>query len=142
MNKHVFLLFISFFICSFAFADYTIKNVYRFDNIDMIKNIDSSSIVNLTVNGFSEDSNGNKATSKCLVHVIEGTISGNCEAIDQDGDIEYSTVLRDMSKGNVGELKRIGGTGKYENKSSTCEYTVHLTDFKVGVGYLTASCKE
>ena len=26
---------------------------------------------------------------------------------------------------------RIGGTGKYANKTSTCEYTVVLTDFKV-----------
>ena len=127
---------------SIVYADYTVKNVYRFDNIDMIKSTDSSSIISLTVNGFSEDSNGNKATSKCLVDVVKGTISGHCEAIDQDGDIEYSTVNRNMSEGNVGILQRTGGTGKYANKTSVCEYTVELTDFKVGVGYLTASCKE
>ena len=39
-------------------------------------------------------------------------------------------------------MRRIGGTGKYENTSSTCEYVVELTDFTVGVGYLTANCKE
>tara|TARA_B100000686_G_scaffold143292_1_gene150835 strand:+ start:33182 stop:33607 length:426 start_codon:yes stop_codon:yes gene_type:complete len=127
---------------SITYADYTVKNVYRFDNIDMIKNADGSNVLNLTVNGVSEDSNGNKATSKCLVNVLDGIISGNCEAVDQDGDIEYSKVERNINKGNVGELKRIGGTGKYANKSSTCEYTVELTDFKIGVGYLTASCKE
>ena len=42
-------------------ADYTMKSVYRFDNVDMIKNMDDSTILNLTVNGFQEDSNGNKA---------------------------------------------------------------------------------
>ena len=45
-------------VSSIANADYSIKNVYKFDNIDMIKNIDNSSIINMTVNGVSEDSNG------------------------------------------------------------------------------------
>ena len=130
------------FATSIAYADYTIKNVYRFDNTDMIKNVDGSNIMYTTVTGVSEDSNGNRSTSKCLINVINGVISGNCENLDQDGDIEYSTVTRNLNKGNVGELKRIGGTGKYENTSSTCEYTVEITDFKIGVGYLTASCVE
>ena len=130
------------FATSIASADYTIKNVYRFDNTDMIKNVDGSNIMYTTVTGVSEDSNGNRSTSKCLINVINGVISGNCENLDQDGDIEYSTVTRNLNKGNVGELKRIGGTGKYENTSSICEYTVEITDFKIGVGYLTASCVE
>ena len=66
----------------------------------------------------------------------------SCEGSDKDGDIEYTTVERDISKGNKGIMRRIGGTGKYENTSSTCEYVVELTDFAVGVGYLTANCKE
>ena len=125
-----------------AIADYDFENVYRFDNIDMIKNSDGSNVANMSVNGFSKDSNGNSATSKCLISLRNGVVKGNCQGTDQDGDIEYSTVERDLSKGNVGKIMRIGGTGKYANKTSTCEYTVVLTDFKVGVGYLTGKCKE
>ena len=123
-------------------ADYTMKSVYKFDNVDTIKNMDDSNILNLTVNGFQEDSNGNNATSKCLISLINNVLNGNCQGTDQDGDIEYSTVERDLSKGNVGTILIKGGTGKYANKTSVCEYTVVLTDFKIGVGYLTASCKE
>ena len=125
-----------------AIADYDFENVYRFDNIDMIKNSDGSNVANMSVNGFSKDSNGNSATSKCLISLRNGVVKGNCQGTDQDGDIEYSTVERDLSQGNVGKIMRIGGTGKYANKTSTCEYTVVLTDFKVGVGYLTGKCKE
>ena len=129
-------------VSSIANADYSIKNVYKFDNIDMIKNIDNSSIINMTVNGVSEDSNGNKANSKCIVSLRNSMIKGNCQGIDQDGDVEYSTVERDLTSGNVGKFMRTGGTGKYANKAAVCEYTVMLTDFKVGVGYLTGTCKE
>jgi len=69
-------------------------------------------------------------------------IKGNCKGTDQDGDVEYSTVERDITSGNVGKLMRTGGTGKYANKTATCEYTVMLTDFKVGVDYLRGTCKE
>jgi len=139
----IFIVFmITLFFSAAVHADYTMKNVYRFDNVDMIKNLDDSNILNLTVHGVAEDSNGNKSVSKCLIHVINGVINGNCEGKDQDGDIEYTIVQRDINKGNVGVLTRLGGTGKYANKKSTCEYTVQLTDFKVGVGYLTATCEE
>ena len=140
--KILIVFIITLFISGIVYADYTVKNVYRFDNIDMIKNMDDSNILNLTVHGVAEDSNGNTSVSKCLIHVINGVINGNCEGKDQDGDIEYTTVQRDVNKGNVGELSRLGGTGKYANKKSICEYTVQITDFKVGVGYLTATCKE
>jgi hypothetical protein len=139
------LFIISAFILvlsSMANADYSIKNVYKFDNIDMIKNIDNSSIINMTVNGVSEDSNGNKSNSKCIVSLRNNMIKGNCQGTDQDGDVEYSTVERDLTSGNVGKLMRKGGTGKYANKTAVCEYTVMLTDFKVGVGYITGTCKE
>ena len=108
----------------------------------MIKNSDGSNVANMTVNGYSKDSEGNSATSKCLISLSNGVVKGNCQGTDQDGDIEYTTVERDITKGNVGIIMRTGGTGKYANKTSTCEYTVVLTDFKVGVGYLTGSCKE
>jgi hypothetical protein len=139
----LFMIFImTLFISSFASADYDFENVYRFDNIDMIKNNDDSNVANMTVNGFSSDSNGNKATSKCLISLRNGIVKGNCQGTDQDGDIEYTTVERDITKGNVGQIMRTGGTGKYADKTSSCEYNVILTDFKVGVGYLTGSCKE
>ena len=64
----LFMIFImTLFISSVASADYDFENVYRFDNIDMIKNNDDSNVANMTVNGFSSDSNGNKAISKCLI---------------------------------------------------------------------------
>ena len=133
---------ITFIITNIAIADYDFENVYRFDNIDMIKNSDGSNVANMSVNGYSKASEGNSATSKCLISLRNGVVKGNCQGTDQDGDIEYTTVERDITKGNVGRIMRTGGTGKYENKTSTCEYTVVLTDFKVGVGYLTGSCKE
>jgi len=129
-------------IANISVADYEFENVYRFDNIDMVKNNDGSNIVNMTVNGFTKDSNGNSSTSKCIISLRNGVVKGNCVGTDQDGDIEYSTVERDLTKGNIGKIMRTGGTGKYTNKTSTCEYTVILTDFKIGVGYLTATCKE
>lgn len=43
-------------IANISVADYDFENVYRFDNIDMVKNNDGSNIVNMTVNGFSKDS--------------------------------------------------------------------------------------
>ena len=134
------LLFLS---SSMAFADYTLQNVYKFENSDMVATHDGSSAMNATATGISRDSNGNVATLKCLVNVINGKISGHCQGTDQDGDIEYNTVSRDMSGGNnQGTFVRTGGTGKYANSFPTCVYTVELTDFKVGVGYLTATCKE
>jgi len=134
----VFILLLS----GIANADYSIKNVYKFENIDMIKNLNDNNIVNMTVIGVSEDSNGNKANSKCIISLRNSVIKGNCQGIDQDGDIEYSTVERDLAGDTAGKMMRIGGTGKYANKTSVCKYTVILTDFKVGVGYLTGSCKE
>lgn len=123
-------------------ADYTSTNVYKFENTDMIQNHDGSNIMNTTVTGVAEDSKGNRTTLKCLISIMDGMISGNCQGTDQDGDIEYTTVARDISKGNQGTFTRTGGTGKYENSEATCIYTVQLTDFKIGVGYLTADCKE
>ena len=97
---------ITFIITNIAIADYDFENVYRFDNIDMIKNNDDSNVANMTVNGFSKDSNGNKATSKCLISLRNGIVKGNCQGLDQDGDIEYTTVERDITKGNIGKIMR------------------------------------
>ena len=123
-------------------ADYTIRSVYKFENIDMIKNSDGSNIMNTTASGINAYSNGTTIIIKCLVNVKNSILIGSCQGSDKDGDIEFTTVERDISKGNKGIMKRIGGTGKYNNSTSTCEYVVELTDFTVGVGYLTASCKE
>tara|TARA_B100000579_G_scaffold350534_1_gene304372 strand:- start:11 stop:436 length:426 start_codon:yes stop_codon:yes gene_type:complete len=133
---------LTIFISSLALADYTMENVYKLENIDMIKNSDGSNVMNLTVNGVTKDSNGNKATLKCIISGRNGVIKGNCQGTDQDGDIEYSYIERDMTKGPVGQIKRTGGTGKYANKSATCEYTIIMADFKLGAGYLTGTCKE
>lgn len=128
---------------SIAYADYTVRNVYKFENADMVATHNGSNAMNASVVGYSEDSNGNKASLKCVVNVTNAKISGHCEGTDQDGDIEYTTVSRDMAGGNKqGTFQRTGGTGKYANSSATCVYTVELSDFTVGVGYLTADCKE
>ena len=127
---------------SIAFADYTMENIYKLEKIDMIKNSDGSNVVNLSLNGATKDSNGNKATMKCIFSVRNGLAKGNCQATDQDGDIEYSNVERDTTKGPVGQIIRTGGTGKYANKAATCEYTIVMADFKLGAGYMTGICKE
>mgnify|MGYP001157199767 FL=1 len=142
--RSLFLVVSALFLSSnIALADYTLRNVYKFENVDMVTNHDGSNVMNATVTGVSSDSNGNTTTIKCLVNVANKVISGHCQGTDQDGDIEYTTVSRDMAGGNnQGTFVRTGGTGKYANSSATCVYTVELTDFKIGVGYLTAICKE
>ena len=139
----LFLLYMfTFLIVNIANADYDFENVYKLELIDMIKNSDGSNVMNLTVNGSTRDSNGNKATVKCIISGRNGIIKGNCQGTDQDGDIEYSKIERDTTKGPVGQIIRTGGTGKYANKAATCEYTIVMADFKLGVGYLAGSCKE
>ena len=140
--KTLLLTTLFFLITSIAVADYTIRSAYKFENIDMIKNSDGSNIMNTTATGINAYSTGDTVIIKCLVNLKNSILTGSCQGSDKDGDIEYTTVERDVSKGNKGIMRRVGGTGKYENKSSTCEYVVELTDFSVGVGYLTASCKE
>ena len=131
-----------FLISGAAVADYTMENVYKFENADMVST-GNGSAMNASVTGISKDSNGNIATLKCVVNVADGKISGHCEGTDQDGDIMYNTVARDMAGGNnQGTFTYTGGTGKYANSTTTCVYTIQLSDFKVGVGYLTATCKE
>ena len=69
-------------------------------------------------------------------------LSGSFQSTDQDKDVEYMMAKRDMPKGNQGTFTRTGGTGKYANSAVTCAYVVELSDFGIGVGYLTANCKE
>ena len=133
---------LSFFVTSLAFADYTMENIYKLENIDMIKNSDGLNVINLTVNGVTKDSNGNKATIKCIISGRNALMKGNCQSTDQDGDIEYSNIERDTTKGPVGQIIRTGGTGKYANKAATCEYTIIMADFKLGAGYITGICKD
>jgi len=139
----IFILFIlAITFSTFANADYTIKSVYKLENSDMIKNHDDSNILNTTVNGIAVDSKGNKSTIKCLINLKNSVLFGNCHGVDQDGDADFYTVKRDMSKGPEGTWVRTGGTGKYANSDVNCVYLVELTDFTIGVGYLTATCKE
>ncbi|SVC92086.1 uncharacterized protein METZ01_LOCUS344940 [marine metagenome] len=142
MRSFLLTIFVLLISSTIAQADYTTKNVYKFENSDMIKNHDGSNIVNASGVGIAEDSNGNKSVLKCLVNISNGMLSGHCQSTDQDGDVEYTAISRDMSKGPQGTFTRTGGTGKYANTGVTCEYVVELTDFQVGVGYLTATCKE
>ena len=125
-----------------AHADYTVKSAYKIEDASMIKNHDGSDITNATLTGISEDSNGNRSVLKCLVNITGNMLSGSCQSTDQDKDVEYMTSKRDMSKGNQGTFTRTGGTGKYANSAVTCTYVVELSDYGMGVGYLTANCKE
>ena len=142
MKVYIIAIISVFLVTSSAFADYTVENIYKLENIDMTKNSDGSNVINLSVNGVTKDSKGNKATLKCIISGRNGLLKGNCQATDQDGDIEYSNIERDTTKGPVGQIIRTGGTGKYANKASTCEYTIVMADFKLGAGYITGICKE
>ena len=143
MRSLLLLVSVLFLSSNMAYADYTLRNVYKFENADMVATHNGSNAMNASVIGYSEDSNGNTVSLKCVVNVANGKISGHCQGTDQDGDIEYTTVSRDMAGGNKqGTLRRTGGTGKYANSPATCAYTIELSDFTVGVGYLTANCKE
>ena len=125
-----------------AHADYTVKSAYKIEDASMIKNHDGSDITNSTLTGVSEDSKGNRSVLKCLVNITGGMLSGSCQSTDQDKDVEYMTAKRDTSKGNQGTFTRTGGTGKYANSAVACTYVVELSDYGIGVGYLTANCKE
>ncbi len=145
MEKNIASVILSFLLFVFSqsvLADYTLKSVYKFENSSRISDGQGSFVLNVTVIGVGETSQGNRLKNTCVVQVKNKKIDGVCEAVDQDGDKEYTTVIRDMSKGNSGTITRTGGTGKYENTRSICEYIVEITDFGIGVGYLTASCKE
>ena len=127
---------------SLGLADYTLKSVYKFENASRVNDGQGSFVLNVTVVGVNETSKGDRSTNTCVVRVQNQQIYGVCESIDQDGDKEYTVVNRDMAQGNVGTIYRTGGTGKYENADSNCQYTVEITDFGIGVGYLTATCIE
>lgn len=142
MRAFLLTISISLIFSGIARADYTLKSVYKLENEDTVKDHDGSDIMNATLSGVSEGSNGTRSEIKCLVSIIGGMISGHCQSTDQDGDVEYMTAKRDMSKGNQGTFTRTGGTGKYHNSEATCAYVVELSDFAIGVGYLTANCKE
>ena len=142
MRAFLLTISISLIFSGTARADYTLKSAYKLENTDTVKNHDDSNIMNGTLSGVAEDSNGNRSVIKCLVSIIDSMLSGNCQSTDQDEDIEYMTAKRDMSKGNQGTFTRTGGTGKYHHSEATCTYVVELSDFEIGVGYLTANCKE
>ncbi len=66
--RFLFLMVSVLFLSSnIAVADYTLRNVYKFENADMVANHDGSNVMNATVTGVSSDSNGNTITIKCLV---------------------------------------------------------------------------
>ena len=106
--KTLFLTTLFFLITSIAFADYTIRSAYKFENIDMIKNSDGSNIMNTTATGVNAYSNGDTVIIKCLVNLKNSILTGSCQGSDKDGDIEYTTVERDISKGNKGIMRHIG----------------------------------
>ena len=61
------LLLLASVIClssTMAYADYTIRNVYKFENADMVATQNGSNAMIASVIGYSEDSNGNKASLK------------------------------------------------------------------------------
>ena len=63
--RFLFLMVSVLFLSSnIAVADYTLRNVYKFENADMVANHDGSNVMNATVTGVSSDSNGNTITNK------------------------------------------------------------------------------
>jgi hypothetical protein len=140
--KTFIILTLLLIISTIANADYSIQHAYNLKNIESISGPGETKIIVFSGNELAKDSRGNTSKGKCLVNVKDQIISVDCEAQDQDGDIIYSNLYRDMSKGPNGVRKVLGGTGKYENSNDVCNYQVEMIDVKLGIAYLSGQCKE
>ena len=92
----------------------------------------------ITIKGVFSDSRGYTGVINCL-----GTSGKNldfvCDATDEDGDMFYSSGKR---IDNGGEVIMTGGTGKYANIISKCEYQIASFSSEVMVGLITMQCSN
>jgi hypothetical protein len=88
----------------------------------------------ITIKGVFSDSRGYTGVINCL-----GTSGKNLDFVCEDGDMFYSSGKR---IDNSGEAIITGGTGKYANIISKCEYQIASFSSEVMVGLITMQCSN
>lgn len=85
----------------------------------------------ITSNSSDPALNGESIQS-CYLRVIKlknsSDVSAYCTLTDKDGDISYLTAERKQGdasagSGGPGKITLLGGTGKWQGKTGSCEYT-------------------
>ena len=140
--KIIILLLITFFNLSVALADYKTTSVFKITNLDSVNTGENNRLVNTTLDITGITDTGITTEGKCVLTIKNNILEGNCENTDQDGDISYTSIYRDVAKGNVGKATQIGGTGKYANKNGTCVYEVIVRNLKLGIGATEGTCTD
>tara|TARA_X000001036_G_C20561084_1_gene758512 strand:+ start:391 stop:819 length:429 start_codon:yes stop_codon:yes gene_type:complete len=140
--KIIILLLITFFNLNIALADYKTNSVFKITSLDSVNTGDNNRLVNFTLDITGITDTGITTEGKCVLTIKNNILEGNCENTDQDGDISYTSLYRDVAKGNIGEATRIGGTGKYANKNGTCVYEVIVRNLKLGIGASEGTCPD
>jgi hypothetical protein len=140
--KIIILLLITFFNLNVALADYKTTSVFKITNLDSVNTGENNRLVNTTLDITGITDTGITTEGKCVLTIKNNILEGNCENTDQDGDISYTSIYRDVAKGNVGKATQIGGTGKYVNKNGTCVYEVIVRNLKLGIGATEGTCTD
>ena len=140
--KKIILLLIIFFNLNIALADYKQSSVFKITNLDSVNTGENNKLVNFTLDITGMTDTGIITEGKCVLTIKNNILEGNCENTDQDGDISYTSIYRDVAKGNVGEATQIGGTGKYANKKGSCVYEVTVRNLKLGIGATEGTCDD
>ena len=140
--KIIILLLITLFNLNVALADYKTTSVFKITNLDSVNTGENNRLVNFTLDITGITDTGITTEGKCVLTIKNNILEGNCENTDQDGDISYTSLYRDVAKGNTGKATRIGGTGKYANKNGTCVYEVIVRNLKLGIGYSEGTCTD
>ena len=140
--KKLILLLIIFFNINLALADYKQSSIFKITNIDSVNTGGNNKLVNFTLDITGITDTGITTEGKCVLTIKNEILEGNCENTDQDGDVSYTSIYRDVAKGNIGEATRIGGTGKYANKKGSCLYEVIVRNLKLGIGATKGTCTD
>ena len=140
--KIIILLLITFFNLNIALADYKTTSVFKIASLDSVNTGENNRLVNFTLDITGITDTGITTEGKCVLTIKNNILEGNCENTDQDGDISYTSIYRDVAKGNVGKATQIGGTGKYANKNGTCVYEVIVRNLKLGIGATEGTCTD
>jgi hypothetical protein len=92
----------------------------------------------ISVQGVFSDSRGHSGVVNCIA-TSGKNLDFVCDSTDEDGDISYSSGRR---TGDSGEAIITGGTGKYENITSQCEYQLASFSKDIMVGLITMQCSD
>jgi|TARA_B110000196_G_scaffold138813_1_gene120352 hypothetical protein len=90
----------------------------------------------LTIKGVFSDSRGHTGIVNCIA-TSGKNLDFVCDTKDEDGDISYTSGRRE---GDGGKAIITGGTGKYANITSQCEYQIASFSKDIMVGLITMQC--